>query len=199
MVMLCSFLQKNGMAQDIIVFKNGDELKTKVTEVTNKDVKYKKFTKLNGPIFISPTNEISMIKYENGETEIFKEISNPTPTDETAESNTANNNQSDYARGYTDGLKNFKNYRAAGTGTFVTTLIGGSFTGLVPAIACSYTKPPVKNLALSSTANEQYIKGYQEGARKRKARKVWTNYGIAMIPRVGFYVTALVVSIITEL
>lgn len=204
MVMISSFIQIKGIAQDIIFFKNGNELKTKVTEVTNEEVKYKKYTNLNGPNYSSPANEISMIKYENGETVTMKENlsinpSNPSSNNGIADLHAITSTNADSSKGYSDGFKNYKNYREAGTGTFATTVFAGAIVGLIPAIACSTTKPAIENLEVSTTANEQYVKGYQEGARKKKARKVWTNYGVALIPRAAIFVTVTVVYVISNL
>jgi hypothetical protein len=67
-------------AQDIITLKNGDEIKAKVQEVGSADVKYKKFENLTGPTYTLLKTEIFMIKYENGEKDIFKDASDTTTT-----------------------------------------------------------------------------------------------------------------------
>jgi hypothetical protein len=61
------------LAQDIIMLKNGDEIKASVQEVGIADVKYKKHENLNGPTYTLLKSEIFMIKYENGEKDIFKD------------------------------------------------------------------------------------------------------------------------------
>jgi hypothetical protein len=67
-------------AQDIITQKNGDEIKAKVIEVGINDVKYKKFSNESGPTYTLSKSDIFMIKYENGEKDIFdkvKEVKQP--------------------------------------------------------------------------------------------------------------------------
>ncbi|MDR1783663.1 MAG: hypothetical protein LBR13_05320 [Dysgonamonadaceae bacterium] len=59
-------------AQDVITKKNGDEIKAKVTEIGATEVKYKRFGNENGPTYTIPKSEIFMIKYENGEKDIFE-------------------------------------------------------------------------------------------------------------------------------
>ena len=59
-------------SQDIIVKKNGDEIKVKVIEITKTFVKYKKHSNLTGPIYNIEKNDIFMIKYQNGEKDIFE-------------------------------------------------------------------------------------------------------------------------------
>lgn len=58
-------------AQDIIIKENGDEIKTKIIEVSSTEVKYKKFGNESGPTFVMPKSEIFMIKYANGDKEVI--------------------------------------------------------------------------------------------------------------------------------
>jgi hypothetical protein len=59
-------------AQDIIFLKNGDEIKSKVKEVTDSEVKYLKYENLEGPIYSILKTQVLMIKYENGNKDIFE-------------------------------------------------------------------------------------------------------------------------------
>ncbi len=56
-------------AQDVIVKNDGSTITSKVTEITNSEIKYKKFSNLNGPIYTIGKNEVNYINYENGERE----------------------------------------------------------------------------------------------------------------------------------
>ena len=56
---------------DNIIFKNGDELRAKVIEITQDVVKYKRCDNLDGPLISVNKNEILMIRYKNGAKEIF--------------------------------------------------------------------------------------------------------------------------------
>ena len=60
-------------AQDIITLKSGDEIKAKVQEIGTDNVKYKKYENLTGPVYTLLKTDIFMIKYENGERDIFKD------------------------------------------------------------------------------------------------------------------------------
>ncbi len=62
-------------AQDIIVLNNktADEIEAKIVEITRDEVKYKKWTYQDGPVFSISTNEIFFIKYQNGEKQTFVE------------------------------------------------------------------------------------------------------------------------------
>lgn len=58
-------------AQDIITLQNGDEIKAKITKVSEKEIEYKKWDNPDGPIFTKEITSIFMIKYANGEKEVF--------------------------------------------------------------------------------------------------------------------------------
>lgn len=58
-------------AQDTLFDKKNYSIIAKVIEVTQNDIRYKKFDNLNGPTYIVPKEEISFIKYANGSTEEF--------------------------------------------------------------------------------------------------------------------------------
>ena len=60
-------------SQDIIIKKSGDEIKSKIFEVTSTDVKYKNFDNQNGPLYTISKSEIFVIKYENGTKEIISD------------------------------------------------------------------------------------------------------------------------------
>ena len=58
-------------SQDLIIKKNGDNIKCKVIEISLTEVKYKKFENIDGPIYTLLSKEIESIKYENGTKDIF--------------------------------------------------------------------------------------------------------------------------------
>ena len=58
-------------AQDIIVMKNGTAVKAKVQEITSNEIKYKKFSNLNGPLFVVDKSEVFAVNFENGEVENY--------------------------------------------------------------------------------------------------------------------------------
>jgi hypothetical protein len=59
--------------QDIIVQKNGEEIKAKVDQVLDTEIKYRKADNLTGPLYSLKKAEVFMIKYENGTKDIFTE------------------------------------------------------------------------------------------------------------------------------
>lgn len=64
-------------AQDIITLKNTEELKTKVVEVTDSQVKYRKWNNLGGPVYTLNKSEIFVIKYQNGDKDVFQDNIKP--------------------------------------------------------------------------------------------------------------------------
>ena len=83
---IISLFSINLDAQDIIVLKKAQEIQGKVLSVEARDVKYKKYSNLDGPTYSLPKTDIFMIKYENGEKEVFNsETSDATVRVEKAE------------------------------------------------------------------------------------------------------------------
>jgi len=63
---------------DIIVTLSGDEIKSKVVEVGEIDIKYRKCEFQSGPLYSIRKSDVFMIKYSNGSKDVFgKKASNP--------------------------------------------------------------------------------------------------------------------------
>lgn len=60
-------------AQDVIVMKDGSTIICKVMEIGTSEVKYKKASNLDGPLYSILNSEIQNINFENGDKEKFKE------------------------------------------------------------------------------------------------------------------------------
>lgn len=60
-----------GMAQDVIVCKDGTSLLGKVAEVTEAEVKYRKADNPDGPLYTLKIADLMRINYENGQSDIF--------------------------------------------------------------------------------------------------------------------------------
>lgn len=65
---------------DLITLRNGDEIKGKVIEVSDKAVKYKRCDNMDGPLIVVSADNVFMIKYSNGTKEVFRKVSTPTPS-----------------------------------------------------------------------------------------------------------------------
>lgn len=57
---------------DILILSDGSEIKVKVIEITESNVKYKKCNYLEGPNFVKSLKEVHLIKFSNGENFIPK-------------------------------------------------------------------------------------------------------------------------------
>lgn len=67
-------------AQDVIVFRNGEEVQVKVSEVTPGEIKYHRFDNLSGPLYTIGRDDVFMIKYENGTKDVLYDLSKPAAT-----------------------------------------------------------------------------------------------------------------------
>lgn len=63
-------------AQDIITTKDGKDIQAKILEVTNSEIKYKKFNNQEGPTFTLSKSEVLIVRYQNGENEVFNNTPN---------------------------------------------------------------------------------------------------------------------------
>lgn len=60
-----------GVAQDVIVCKDGTSLLGKVIEITDSEVKYRKADNPDGPLYAVKVASVTRINYENGTTDVF--------------------------------------------------------------------------------------------------------------------------------
>jgi hypothetical protein len=65
--------------QDIITKTNGDEIQARVFEVSTNEIKYKRFDNPEGPDYVIDKSQVFMIKYENGNKDVFSAAPTPTP------------------------------------------------------------------------------------------------------------------------
>ncbi|NVO19147.1 MAG: hypothetical protein HXX13_05570 [Bacteroidetes bacterium] len=177
-------------SQDIITTIKGDVLKTKVVRVTDTHIEFKNYNAGNDSILTLARPDVRRIDYQNGIMVIYAE-------------DIALNQVSDtslFAKGKQDARLYYRDYKAAATGTLIATLANPLY-GLIPAIACSTTKPKPVNLNLPANEfrqNPDYLMGYLSMAKKIKSKKVWKNYGIGSGIYVGTIVTvALLISALT--
>lgn len=75
---------------DVLVFKDGSEIKGKVKEIGASEIKYKRCDTPDGPTYISKKSELFMIKYANGTREVIKSESEPQQTKTQAPSQNLN-------------------------------------------------------------------------------------------------------------
>lgn len=70
MLMIC--IAQFGKAQDVINYQNGGQMQAKILEISETEIKFKKFSNLEGPVYTIGKNTVTSILFENGETEVFE-------------------------------------------------------------------------------------------------------------------------------
>ncbi len=175
-------------AQDTIVQRNGTRLAAKVLEIDKNDVKYKKFENTEGPSYVMPVKEISMIRYQNGSVDTFnvavvvqqsKYVKQPL--------------SEMYLKGQNDADIYYKNYKPAANWALGLTLPLNAI-GVVPAVVFSATPPSKENLGYpdqSLMANQDYYNGYVTKAKNIKGSKVMKSFGIGCLGSFVMYGTLL--------
>ncbi len=73
LLILLSFFVEKSVAQDTIIKNNSEKILVKILEIYPNEVRYKKFTFLDGPTYIEMKSDINMIVYSNGIKEIFEQ------------------------------------------------------------------------------------------------------------------------------
>jgi hypothetical protein len=68
-IMLFLFLSTKG--QDLIILKNTNVITAKIIETGISEIKYKNFNNLDGPVYVMLKSDIFMIKYPNGDKDVF--------------------------------------------------------------------------------------------------------------------------------
>ena len=71
LILLC--LPMIGFGQDNIILKDGEEISAKILRINPENIEYKKLSNLQGPTYTLDKIDVFMIKYENGEKEVFSE------------------------------------------------------------------------------------------------------------------------------
>jgi len=82
-------LEVKEVAPDVIILKNGDEVKSIVQEVGTEYVKYKKFDNQTGPVYNMALSEIFMIRYANGSKDVFNKTEKQQETTKVVQSGQA--------------------------------------------------------------------------------------------------------------
>ena len=173
------------LAQDIVSLKSGHDLKAHVLQINPKDVVLSPDS--SSDTMNIPKTDIIKIRYFNGVIIYFSDVELPQMTEGPI-------SDSMYFKGETDATRMYRGYKAAATGTLITSLFIP--WGLVPAIACSNTPPSVDNLGYMDQKlmqNPSYYKGYTDKAFKIKKRKVWKNFAIGSGITVGYYMLMIAI------
>jgi hypothetical protein len=175
-------------SQDIIVKSNGDEIKTKIIEVNQLEIKYKNFDYISGPSFSLLKSDVFMVRYENGTKDVFNDVKSKN------NGNASNMSNEDMAiKGREDATSYYKGEKSGAGWTAAATIITSPILGAIPAFACSSSEPLEENLLYKDSKlmkNANYKEAYVAQAHKIKKRKIWTNFGIASGVWLGIVIIA---------
>jgi hypothetical protein len=166
------FYSNISLSQDLITKKSGEDIKSKVLEVTTSEIKFKKSDNLDGPIFSLLKTEVLLIRYENGTKDVFNEINS-------IDKVSVNLDMS--SKGTEDALKFYSGKNSGGGWTGVVSALYTPIFGLIPAISCASSEPGNRNLNYPDPElmkNFQYNQAYKKEAHRIKKNKVWKGYGI---------------------
>lgn len=78
---------------DIIALRNGGTINAKILEITQTEIKYKKASNPNGPLYSISKNEIESIEYPNGDKDLFTLVETDDGTPKQRETKPARNNR----------------------------------------------------------------------------------------------------------
>ena len=70
-IFVCTLIFGTTSAQDIILKKNADEIPAKVLKIGNTEIEYKKWSNIDGPTYTIATNDVFIIKYQNGTKDVI--------------------------------------------------------------------------------------------------------------------------------
>ena len=161
-------------SQDIITKKSGEDIQAKVLEITNTEIKYKKFDNPTGPIFTMSKTELLMIRYENGSKDIFTEIQSVTPTSNPTSSTTPIGDLAD--RGKEDANSYYRGDKSGAGWVAATAILASPLLGVIPAVICANVEPSDDNLNYKEPElmkNAIYNQAYTEQAHKIKKKRIW--------------------------
>lgn len=133
LLVICIFTSKG---QDQIITKKGQEISSKVLEISLTTIRYKKFENLNGPIYNLDINDVLVIKYQNGTKQIINESQNNLPITKSSKKDFVSKEESETLSKTFDKNKNISNDENAKTAVPVIK----EKESIKPAYSTSYYK-----------------------------------------------------------
>lgn len=94
--LIALFIGQFVFAQDIITTKKGEDIKVKILEVTQTELKYRLFNEPDGPLYSMRKTDILIVRYASGRNEVFNQNTTTTPSSST------NNNYNNYNSNYSN-------------------------------------------------------------------------------------------------
>ncbi len=172
-------------SQDTITKRLGDDIKAKILEVGETEIKYQMFDYQNGPTFTIAKSDVLMVRYGNGTKEICTQ-SNKLP-EKTAPSADMG------IKGRQDAMANYKGKHSGAGWVLASSILLTPLGGAIPAVACAASEPNDYNLNFPDyelMQNNAYSKAYREQAHKTKKRKIWRSFAIGS----GIYILLAIIA-----
>ena len=202
------------LSQDVMVLKNSDEIKSRVIEITDLTLKYKKWDNVNGPMYSINKNTILFIRYENGTKEVFatsvepvaepERIITPVPKKPSAAQSIQNQTvaqniqELDYQRqGQNDALQFYKGENSGKEWIGGITTLATPAGGAIPAIACLSKPPSDRNLLYPDRElfenNSVYANAYRKQAHEIKKHLILKNYKYGCVASAVFILALIII------
>ncbi|MBC6606050.1 hypothetical protein H8B13_04390 [Hymenobacter sp. BT188] len=167
-------------AQDIILRRNGDEIKARVLAITPTEISYVPGTEPPSSDTLYMTAiEVFMIRYANGTKELITKAEAIPALERTSEEMTT--------QGREDARKYFK---ASGAfwGTFGATAVSvpvlGGLGGAATGAAIAASPPKDQNLIVPDKAllnDPSYVRGYEKQAQRKKLGNAAAGFGVGLV------------------
>ncbi len=84
----------SAMAQDTIFTRSGEVIPAKVYEITATEIKYKKPSNPDGPMYTTSKENVTLIEYKNGSKDVFQQTADN--TNNNSNQQTSQNNNTTY-------------------------------------------------------------------------------------------------------
>ncbi|MFN5317332.1 MAG: hypothetical protein ACK5CY_00670 [Bacteroidia bacterium] len=160
-------------AQDTIYLKNKDTITARVAEIDAYFISYS-LNNIDSIILLLPKHEVARIVYANGTADVFLENEVPVESFDF------------YGLGYSDAERYYNSKPDFAKGVIDGVLTYVFYSGIVLVII-DYRKEPradyPKDLGFTNTneQNKEYRRGYTDGARRLKNRKLVGGYFIGLL------------------
>jgi hypothetical protein len=111
-LMFAALISVRAFSQDTLYTKTGGVVNAKVIEINQNEIKYKKATNPDGPLYVMDVSSVVLIHFKNGSKEVFSSgnSNDQTAVDNSNQNNPNNqptviNNYSSYNNGYGYGYR----------------------------------------------------------------------------------------------
>lgn len=182
-------------SQDLITKKDGTDIKAKIVEIGFTDIKYKNWDNQNGPSILMLKSDILIVRYQNGQKEIF----NAATTQSAAVTPTIAAQPVNYKLlGQADAERYFKGYRGARTIAFWGSVVAGPIIGVITPVVNEFVPVKEKRFINDNKPelfnNPEYYNAYSKKAKKIKSKKTWGGYLLGGVVSIGVTTTLILMA-----